>query len=35
MLNFDVLDELSPGGESIAVSGATLDRAAMWATIFM
>jgi hypothetical protein len=35
MLNFAVFDELSPSGEYIAVSGATLDRAAMWATIFM
>jgi hypothetical protein len=35
MLNFDVFNELSPSGKSIAVPGATLDRAAMWATIFM
>ncbi|OBT39036.1 hypothetical protein VE00_10812 [Pseudogymnoascus sp. WSF 3629] len=35
MLNFDVFDELSPSGESIAVPGAIFDRAAMWATIFM
>lgn len=35
MLNFDVFDELSPSGESIAVSGAILDHAVIWAAIFM
>ncbi|KFY11583.1 hypothetical protein V492_04374 [Pseudogymnoascus sp. VKM F-4246] len=35
MLNLDVFDKLSPSGESIAVPGATLDWAAMWATPFM
>jgi hypothetical protein len=30
MLSFDVVDKFSPSGKSIGVSGAYLNRAAMW-----
>ena len=30
MLSFDVLDKFSPSGKSIIISGAFLNRAAMW-----
>lgn len=35
MLSFDVLDKLSPSGESIIVSGAFLNRAVMWAMMLV
>ncbi|KFY05155.1 hypothetical protein V491_09192 [Pseudogymnoascus sp. VKM F-3775] len=35
MLNFDMFDELPPSGESIAMPGAILNHAAIWATTFM
>jgi hypothetical protein len=35
MLSFDVLDKFSPSGKSIVVSGAFLNRAVMWAMIFV
>ena len=35
MLSFDMLGKLSPSGESIAVSGAALNRAVMWTIMFV
>lgn len=35
MLIFDMVDKLSPNGKSIAVSGACLNRAVMWAIMFV
>jgi hypothetical protein len=35
MLNFDMFDELCRTGESIVMSSATLNRAAMWAMNFV
>ena len=35
MLSFDVLDKLSPSGESIIVSGAFPNRAVMWAMMLV
>ena len=35
MLSFDVLGKFSPSGKSIGVSGAFLNRAAMWTIILV